>query len=93
MEENIYKEALDLLNVLELDSQRQMACNCGINIINILKAEITSFQKGDYEIMSQYPGEHYFIDCFFAKTKDDKKLERLFEKIYKNAREKKRLEK
>ena len=88
MEKNVYEEALDLLEVLELDSQRQKACNCGINTINILKAEISSFQKGDYEIMSQYPGEHYFIDCFFAKTKEDKKLERLFEKIYNNARKK-----
>lgn len=89
MEKDMYEEALDLLKDLEHNSERQKACNCSISTIVFLRDEIYSLQKGDYEIHSQYPGEHYFVDCFFPKTKEDKKLEQIFLKIYKNAREKK----
>ncbi len=86
----MYEEALELLEELEKDPQRLKACNCGIRTINLLRDEIKSFQTGDYKVSPRYSGEHYFLDSFFPKTKEDSKLVRIFEKIYNESRKKKK---
>lgn len=82
----MYEEALELLEELEKDYQRLKACNCDVRIINLLRDEIKSFQTGDYKVYSMYPGEHYFLDSFSPQIKEDKKLETIFCKIYKESR-------